>query len=114
MDFMSHLNHTFDAESSTLRIVVDGEILSTNVDQIRSGIFGLLDGEKAVLEKWSVLNLDVSKSQMIDSAGLNLVVMLTKFVKNRGAKMAVTVHNPNIHRTFLFTRLDKQLDLVVV
>ena len=111
---MSQVKHKFDAPSGTLNFAVDGDVLSTNVESLRSDIFSQLEAEKVVGSDWSVLNLDVCKAQMIDSAGLNLVVLLTKFVKNRGSKMVVKVHNPNIHRTFLFTRLDKHLDLVLV
>jgi anti-anti-sigma regulatory factor len=35
-----------------------------------------------------------------------------KAVQKQGAKMQIIYTNQNVHRTFLFTRLDKHMELV--
>jgi anti-anti-sigma factor len=49
---------------------------------------------------------------MVDSVGLNFIVNVLKSVQQHGAKMQIVYANQNVHRTFLFTRLDKHLELL--
>jgi len=49
---------------------------------------------------------------MIDSVGLNFVVTILKAVQANKGKLEVVYANPNVHRTLLFTRLDKHATLV--
>jgi anti-anti-sigma regulatory factor len=51
---------------------------------------------------------------MVDSTGLNLLVSIIKTVSPRGAKVAAKIANANVHRTFLYTRLDKQMTIELV
>jgi anti-anti-sigma factor len=54
----------------------------------------------------------VSTAKMIDSVGLNFVVTILKAVQANKGKLEVVYANPNVHRTLLFTRLDKHATLV--
>ncbi len=49
---------------------------------------------------------------MIDSVGLNLLVALVRDMKAQNRKLQAVIASPNIHRTFQFTRLDQQIQVV--
>jgi anti-anti-sigma regulatory factor len=74
----------------------------------------LLSSVEIQSSNWSLLKLDLTRSATIDSAGLNLLVSLIKLAKDRGARVGATISSPSIHRTFLFTRLDKQMEIIVI
>jgi anti-anti-sigma factor len=105
------MKHTLDIAASTLTIAFPGDVLSTNVDSLRQQTFGLFDSQELKFGNWKTLKLDLTAAKMVDSAGLNLIVSIIKAVKGRGGSVRATVGNPNVYRTFIFTRLDKQLDL---
>lgn len=108
------MNHLLDVREKTLRIEVPGDVLSTNADTLREEIFGLLDSTTVKQAAWDTLKLDLTAAQMVDSVGLNLIVAIIRAVKTRNGKVVTTIKSPNIHRTFLFTRLDKQMELVKI
>ncbi len=95
---------------SVHRIELPGNVLSTNVRELRPIIFAGVDalraGEAAVLE------LSLENALMVDSAGLNLIVSAMRAAGEKGARLRVIVANENVHRTFVFTRLNQHLDLV--
>ncbi len=105
------MKHTLDTTTGTLTFTFPGDVLSTNVDALRQTAFGLLESSPIKTAAWTTLRLDLTSAKMIDSAGLNLIVSVVKAAKSRGAAVRATVGNPNVYRTFIFTRLDKQLDL---
>ena len=106
------MKHNLNTLTKVLEIVVPGDILSTNVDALRVELFELLERPDIARADWSVLRLDLADAQMVDSMGLNLIVALVRMLQTRGVRLEVRVLNLNIQRTFMFTRLDKQLDLI--
>jgi len=64
--------------------------------------------------KMDTFKVDLTSAKMIDSVGLNLVVTWLKRTQKLGAKMQVAYSNANVLRTFIFTRLDKHIELVKV
>ena len=107
------MNHTLDPVAGVLTLTVPGDILSTNADPLREQIFQLLGSEAIGQAAWGKLQLNLTAARMVDSVGLNLVVALIKAVKQRGATVQVNLANKNVQRTFMFTRLDQQVDLVM-
>ena len=105
------MKHNLDTNTNTLSIAFPGDVLSTNVDGLRQTAFALLEPDPLKRATWKTLKLDLTAAKMVDSAGLNLIVSIIKHAKSRGAAVRATVGNPNVYRTFIFTRLDKQLDL---
>ncbi len=105
------MKHTLDGTSGTLNVTFPGDVLSSNVETLRKELFGLLEEPGVKQGSWSTLKLDLTGAKMIDSAGLNLIVSVIKAVKARGSNVRATVGNPNVYRTFIFTRLDKQCEL---
>jgi anti-anti-sigma factor len=105
------MKHHLDSNAGTLTVTWPGDVLSSNVETLRQQTVALLESDVVNKAKWSVLKLDLTGAKMVDSAGLNLIVSIIKLAKARGGAVRATVGNPNVYRTFIFTRLDKQLQL---
>ena len=108
------MNDQSNSNGKSLTLRVPGDLLSTNAEAMRNEANTLLEAANNTPGQWGVFKLDLTAAKMIDSVGLNLIVTLVKRVQKHGAKMQVTYSNPNVLRTFNFTRLDKQVELVKV
>ncbi len=106
--------YSLDNENQTLRIEVDGDLLSTNFEKVNAQIHAALDDEQIRQSGWSLLLFDLSAARMIDSMGLNVIVGLIKKVQGRSAKIRTRITSQTIHRTFLFTRLEKYMEVEFV
>jgi len=100
-----------DQKNGILTVTIAGDLTSTTAERLRADIHALCDTppEKTV---WRLLRLDLASAKMVDSVGLNFIITILKAVQKHGAKMQIVYANPNVHRTFLFTRLDKHVELV--
>ena len=108
------MNTNLDLNQQTLTLHVPVDLTSTSADTLRTEVNGLLEVPDGATRKWNTLKLDLTTAKMIDSVGLNLVVTWFKRVRLHGAKMQITYSNPNVLRTFVFTRLDKHIELVKI
>jgi len=98
-----------DPKTNLLTMTLPGDLTSTAAEQLRPQINILLENPKPA---WNQFRLELTGAKMVDSVGLNLIVSILKLVQQRGAKMQIICANTNVHRTFLFTRLDKQIELI--
>jgi anti-anti-sigma factor len=107
------IQHTLNNSDKTLLLTIPGDILSTNADQTKKEIYTVLESGNVKAAGWTTLKLDLTAAKMIDSVGLNLIVSLYKEAKKTNAKTTAVISNPNIQRTFLFTRLDTHIQVVM-
>ncbi len=98
---------------NSLVVSVEGDILSTTADALRAAFVQMMDSDAIQSGSWDKLELDLTRSKIIDSAGLNLVVAIVKAMKLRGAAVIARVTNRSVHRTFVFTKLDRQMQVVL-
>jgi len=105
------MKQNYDSSLKTLRLEFPGDVLSTNVDSLRTELMAAIESFPTP-PPWEVLELDLRSAQMIDSAGLNLIVGIIRVIDQRSRKTRALISNPNIQRTFLFTRLDRHLEMV--
>jgi len=108
---MTLISHSLDAEKRTLRIEIGNDLLSTTFDKIVAGIDRVLASDEVKAASWSLLLLDLTKAKLIDSMGLNIIVSLIKKAQAHPARIAARISSPTIHRTFLFTRLEKYMEI---
>ena len=94
-------------------IRVPGDLISTNIEHLRGEANRLL-GDAAGLPSFNFLKIDLTAAGMVDSAGLNLIVTILKRLRARGAQLHIAYSNPNLLRTFIFTRLDQHVKLLKV
>ena len=111
---MTHIVHLLDPETKTLRIEIGNDLLSTTFDKIVAGIDRILGSDEVKKGAWSRLLLDLTQAKLIDSMGLNIIVSLIKKAQAHPAKIAARISSPTIHRTFLFTRLEKYMEIELV
>ena len=101
-----------DPKTGILTVTIRGDLVSTTADQVRGQMTALLEAPNPPDAGWKLFRLDLVSAKMVDSVGLNFIVTILKAVQKNGAKMQVLYANQNVHRTFLFTRLDKHVELV--
>lgn len=89
-----------------------GNILSTNAQEARLELSRALSDPRSAGGALEVFELDVTRAQMIDSVGLNLIVWLLKSVRERKARLRLLVSSVHVERTLQFTRLDQQAEVV--
>src|SRR5262249_14932779 len=92
-----------------LRFEVAGDILSTTSESIREQLSQRLESSGASL---GLFELDLPRTHMIDSVGLNLLVWLIKQVGARNGKLRIRLADANVMRTVRFTRLDRHAEIV--
>ncbi len=102
----------YEVVNATLYLRFDGDILSTNVERLREGLVPLLQNTQTT-ETWGRLEFDLTATKMVDSAGLNLLTGVIKTARTRGWPLRARMTSKTVHRIFLFTRLDKYVELVV-
>ncbi len=107
------INHLLNPSEKSLQLTFSGDLLSTNTDQAKKEIMAIIESAAVKSSGWTTLKLDLTAAKMIDSVGLNLVVSLYKEAKKANAKTTAVISNPNIQRTFLFTRLDTHIQVVM-
>ncbi len=105
------MKHTLEISSRSLTLVIPGDIVSTNAAALRQEAFAILESDIVSKADWQTLHIDLRAANMVDSMGLNLLVSIIKFAKNRGSKVTGQVLNPNVQRALCFTRLDTQMEL---
>ena len=101
-----------EPQASTFIASLQGNILSTNAQEVRAQLTAALNDPRSAAGALEVFELDVSRATMIDSVGLNLIVWLLKAVRERGARLRLIVSNVHVERTLQFTRLDQQAEVI--
>ncbi len=95
-----------------LTVQLPGDLISTNAAAVRENLADIINASTDKLPAWSTLRLELSGAKMVDSVGLNLVVTLLRAVQKLNGKMQVIYTNPNVLRTFQFTRLDQHMEMI--
>ena len=108
------MKHNLDAPNKTLTLTFAGDVLSTNAELLQKEAFGTLDSGPVKGADWQTLKLDLSAAKMIDSVGLNLIVSILRAAKARSAKVIGLISSTSVQRALVFTRLNTQMELVVV
>jgi anti-anti-sigma factor len=105
------LTHHLNDATRTLELAFAGNLLSSNVDEIRAGVGAAL----ATLPEGStglVWRLDLRRADFIDSSGLNLLVELCRQAASRQCRLEAQVGHPKIKRLFAAVRLDRKISLI--
>jgi anti-anti-sigma factor len=99
-------------QNDTLFLAFEGDVLSSSADILREEFNKIFDisGRAAACRS---IELDLTKAKMMDSAGLNFIMTILKQAKARNARVVARIASKTVHRIFLFTRLDKHLELLM-
>jgi anti-anti-sigma factor len=99
-------------ESGKHRFEVTGDILSTNAESLKTQLAREL--ARPDIAPAALFELSLVRARMVDSVGLNLLVWLIKQLRDRQGRLRILLSDPNVQRTFEFTRLDRQAEVVRV
>jgi anti-anti-sigma factor len=105
---------TISGTGEDITLVVGGNILSTNVQEVRQKVLDYLAEVEAGNSAWKRMHLDITAAQMIDSTGLNFLVAVNRHLKKRNIELEISVSSQNIAKSFNFIRLDRQAKINVV
>ena len=108
------MNAKANDDQRTVTFSAPGDLVSTNAETLHREIGELLDARDEASPKWELFKLDLTRARIVDSMGLNLIALLLKRVRKNGAKMQVAYAHKNVLRVFIFTRLDRHVELVNV
>jgi anti-anti-sigma factor len=103
-----------ELKNGILGLTLPGDLLSTTVDTLRTEIRHQLAEPPPPADAPHTICLDLRASRLIDSAGVNLLVGMIRTCQAKALKLKVLVASRTVHRTLLFTRLDRHLELVLV
>jgi anti-anti-sigma factor len=103
--------HTLNQVEKTLTITVPGDLLSTNYDAVGAELNDIFTSAEVKKAAWDCLVFDLRHARLIDSMGLNLIVSVLNQMKNRAIRVRVQITSRTIHRTFLFTRLERHMEI---
>ncbi len=101
-------------QSGEISLIFEEDVLSTNVDRLKDQIDKIMELPVVKSANLQKLVLDMKLVKMVDSMGLNLLVNLVKSEKNKGRIVSALVTSLHLHRTLLFTRMDKQMEITLI
>jgi anti-anti-sigma factor len=105
------MNPTIDITGKVLTLLIRENLLSTNAAGFREKISAELDA--AAGGRPPLVEMDLRGARIIDSVGLNLIVMVIKRAQVWEGKVRLLVDDGNVQRTLRFTRLDAHAEIVM-
>jgi anti-anti-sigma factor len=107
------IHHQLNHADKTLHLTIPGDLVSPHADSVRKEIVTVLESTAVKSAGWTTLELDLSSAKRVDSVGLNIIVFLSKEAKKVNAKTVVMFSDKNVQHTFLFTRLDTHIQVIM-
>jgi len=92
---------------TTLRVTFDGDLLSTNIDALRTEILAAMAEHPSA----EIIVADLSYARLIDSKGINLLIALYRETQNR--KLGFRAENPtaDVRRLLGLLKLNERFGL---
>ncbi len=103
----------FDKINAILRIRFGGDLTSTTIAALHRDVQIILGDEHTRAMSIKRVELDMNSAKMVDSLGLNLVITLLKWAKNRDACLGIQISKRGVYSTLLAVGLERQANLVL-
>ena len=98
-----------DPRKERLHIIINEEVTSTQVPELRQRFKQILDDYE--LDNWKALYLDMRNTRVVDSMGVNWLYAESLRLKEDNKTFVVRISSPAINRVFAFAGLDKIVTL---
>jgi ABC-type transporter Mla MlaB component len=98
--------------NEVLRLSIPRDVLSTGVRDLYDQLQAVQNSQQVQQAPWRILELDLTRAKMIDSMGLNYVVHILKWAKERNAKTRILIRDNNLDRLLRFTRMNEHAEVV--
>lgn len=102
---------SFDTASGALGLVLAGDVKSTTVEALQRDAFALLAHERVRELEPRALVLDLRSAALVDSLGLNLVIAILRWARERNLPLAIELARRGVYLTMLAVGLERQADL---
>lgn len=102
----------YDTQTCCLQLTVPGDIKSTTTAALHRDVFAILAHDFMRSLSLKVIELDISAATMVDSLGLNLVISVLKWSKQRDAQLRIRIGKRGVYSTMLAVGLDRQAELI--
>ena len=99
------MSFSFDRSGDMLNVAVVGQLVASNRHELKTAVFEELD--RGVLR----VRIDLAKTGYIDSAGLGLLLQLSKKIREMGGEFRVANPNDDFKTLFRLTKLDALLQI---
>jgi len=95
------------------RLIIDfpEKVLSTNVSELKDHIFAELESKVTDPSILAGVNFVFERTTMVDSLGLNLLVMLIDWSETRNLTIRAQVPNPSILKVFESVWLTQRMEI---
>ena len=92
---------------TTLRITFEGDLLSTNIDALRTEILAAM----AQYPSTQTIVADLTHSRLVDSKGVNLLIALYRETQNRKIGFRAENPTPDVRRLLGLLKLNERFGL---
>ena len=106
------MTYHYDSASKLVQFSIPGDLLSTKADQFRAMALALVEAHSSGFPEWAGVEINLERAHMVDSAGLNALIGLLRMLKKDERRMIIRVANPQAKRVSLFTRTDRQAEII--
>ena len=103
----------YKLQQDVLRLSLPRDVLSTSVRIFYEELRVVQDTPQVQQAPWRTLELDLTGAKMIDSMGLNFLVHILKWAKQRNARTRILIRDSNLDRLLRFTRMNEHADVVL-
>lgn len=92
------------ADKRRLRLIVESDLKSTNVDEVRAETERYF--EETSRDAYKTVYLDLRNSKLVDSMALNWIFMLIRDLKSHQKSMVIQISSPAVRRVFEFANIE--------
>ncbi|OIO59348.1 MAG: hypothetical protein COZ46_02620 [Verrucomicrobia bacterium CG_4_10_14_3_um_filter_43_23] len=101
-------------ENETLTISIPGDISSTNASEVQASIIQIVETKNVWQNKWNHLKIDLTRAEIIDSLGINVLINVQRKVKNRPCDIEIVIASSTILQLLSYTRIDQQMKITML
>lgn len=92
-------------DQKTVYLKLEGAISFLTINDIKQQVYDFIDADDTVLV------IDLSKVDFIDSSGIGLLISFLKHMKNRGGKVVLEYPKLGVQKLLEMTRIDELFEV---
>lgn len=97
----------YSIENNKMILKPDGKIIMTNSDETKQKAKALIDSHE-----FSVLAMDLSKVDYVDSTGIGVFISIFKYLRERQIKMALLAPQSKVGKVIKITKLESIVPVI--
>ncbi len=102
---------SFDQATGAIGLALAGDLKSTTVPELQRDVFALLAHDRLRELEARAVVLDLRSAAMVDSLGLNLIIAILRWARERNLSLAIELARRGVYMTMLAVGLERQTEL---